>query len=512
MNNQQDNLGFIPDAPGTTSAISSDPNELGFVADGQTTPAPAASGGGGGTLNKIENVLSALAPGTKGLGEAIGTLGGYGYTALKEKLGLVPKGTTSQYDLSAPTPVQELGNAGMMLLQGASMGVPAGVAAAVPGLAEAAPLGSTLFKGAGLAPALGRIAVQGGIGFGMGASGAIGAGETDWKKIAQNGLVGTAWSAGLASAGELGSALVDNMASKTGTTQLTAKKDDLKTLKNAFNDTSTQTTNPIKTLDENGLVKDLRVIDGKISTEGLTNVNRTGSIDQLIESQQEMGTQAVGQMEGSVTTEKFKTTVIDSIKSNPALQSAGKVSKTVAEVSRMFDDYKESFGDNIDYKKINGIRVAMNREWNPETWDAEKAVGTAARGLLYNGTGAGKALQSAMQNEQEMINAKEFIIKLNGVAVKGGRLGKYIADATAGVIGSIAAAPLGPVGSGVGAMASGYAADKLMGVAQGNYFNPLRGRIGQGLQNIFMTPAANTLENYGKTAFLGNILGNKGKP
>src|SRR3990167_2207311 len=48
--------------------------------------------------------------GGKQVGEAIGTLGGYGLTAAQEKLGLAPKGATAAYDLSAPTPLQVTGD------------------------------------------------------------------------------------------------------------------------------------------------------------------------------------------------------------------------------------------------------------------------------------------------------------------------------------------------------------------------------------------------------------------
>lgn len=46
----------------------------------------------------------------KQVGESIGTLAGYGITKGKEALGLVPEGTTEQYDLSSPTPTQVVGD------------------------------------------------------------------------------------------------------------------------------------------------------------------------------------------------------------------------------------------------------------------------------------------------------------------------------------------------------------------------------------------------------------------
>jgi hypothetical protein len=69
-----------------------------------------------GLLQKATDVVTSIFPGGK-VGESIGTLAGYGITAGKEKLGLVPKGTTSQYDLSAPTPLQVGGD----IVKGATM-------------------------------------------------------------------------------------------------------------------------------------------------------------------------------------------------------------------------------------------------------------------------------------------------------------------------------------------------------------------------------------------------------
>lgn len=83
------------------------------------------SGSGGDLLAKAANVVTNIFPG-KQVGEAIGTLGGYGLTAVKEKLGFAPKGSTAAYDLSAPTVPQILGDVG----RGAAM--VGGLKASVP--------------------------------------------------------------------------------------------------------------------------------------------------------------------------------------------------------------------------------------------------------------------------------------------------------------------------------------------------------------------------------------------
>jgi len=71
--------------------------------------------------NSITRGIQDIMPGEK-VGQAIGTLGGLGVTAVKEKLGMVPEGSTSMYDTSAPSPKQVIGDAAMMLLTPQSLG------------------------------------------------------------------------------------------------------------------------------------------------------------------------------------------------------------------------------------------------------------------------------------------------------------------------------------------------------------------------------------------------------
>lgn len=71
-------------------------------------------------LQKATGVVTSIFPGGK-VGEAIGTLGGYGLTAAKEKLGLAPKGATETYDLTSPSLTQVLGDVGAGALTVAGM-------------------------------------------------------------------------------------------------------------------------------------------------------------------------------------------------------------------------------------------------------------------------------------------------------------------------------------------------------------------------------------------------------
>jgi len=56
--------------------------------------------------NSITRGLINIVPGAKTLGESLGTMGGLITTKAKEVAGAVPKGTTAQYDVSAPSPLE----------------------------------------------------------------------------------------------------------------------------------------------------------------------------------------------------------------------------------------------------------------------------------------------------------------------------------------------------------------------------------------------------------------------
>lgn len=479
--------------------------------------------------NSVTRSIQNAFPASAGIGQDIGTLGGFAATKIGDILHKT--NNAAQYDLSAPTPLQTVGNAALMVGQGAMGGVPSELAAAIPGLEAAEPLGSSIFTGGGAANVAGRIGTQAALGFGMGAAGALSSGNTNIKKIAKNALLGAGISGGLAGAGELGSALISSMSNNSGASKLMDKTNDLSTLKKSFNSNSTATTDPITTMDQHNLIKDLKVVDGKIDVSGITNPSRTGSIDNLIDKEQQMGTQAVAGMQGGVKTQDFKNQVISAIQNNDNLKAGGKIGSTAKEIGKMFDDYENSYGDIIPYKDVNSIRIAMNRQYNPETYDAEKSIGNAARTVLYNAAddttalangggimstgskGANAAtLKSAMQNEQELLNAKDFINTLDTKAVKGGRLGKMLAGLVGSGVGAAVGSAAGPFGTVAGSVAGDVAANKAMGFAQSNYFNPMSGRVGNNLKSFISSPATANAAGYLKSVGITPILKGAGNP
>lgn len=75
----------------------------------QSQPVKRDGGIGSGDPTKLLNATKNILPGQK-VGEAIGTLAGLGITRAKEAIGVVPQGTTAQYDTTAPKPLQVVGD------------------------------------------------------------------------------------------------------------------------------------------------------------------------------------------------------------------------------------------------------------------------------------------------------------------------------------------------------------------------------------------------------------------
>ncbi len=136
-------------------------------------------------LKKITDTVTSIFPG-KQVGEAIGTLGGLGITAAKEKLGLAPKGSTEKYDTSAPSPLQVAGD----VAQGALM-------VAAPNIGNGATVA-------------GRIGANTALGAGIGATGAIKEGK-GIGDIAKETAIGGAIGGGASVVGEGIKALAENL-------------------------------------------------------------------------------------------------------------------------------------------------------------------------------------------------------------------------------------------------------------------------------------------------------------
>lgn len=180
-----DTNNFDPIKEGATKVDSStttfDPIKLGATRISDT-PIPTAHRD---VLQKATDILTKIFPG-KQVGEAIGTLVGYGLSNHKD-----------QYDTSAPTPLQVVGD----VAQGA-------LAVSGIGAVDNSIIGKVGFDTA--KTALGRIGVNAAVGTGIGATGAIAEGQSAGDVLKQGAMGGVAGGA-LSAATEGVSALAQNL-------------------------------------------------------------------------------------------------------------------------------------------------------------------------------------------------------------------------------------------------------------------------------------------------------------
>jgi hypothetical protein len=145
--------------------------------------------------NSITRGIQNFFPGKK-LGEAIGTLGGYGFNKIKDAV--TGENTSQFYDLSAPSPLQATGDAASALLfAGTGLAGKASTAGkALLGTAKAGKALNVFGKSVPLlkpgATGLARIAQATGIGAGFGGAGALAEGKTDVKGILKDTAIGAA--------------------------------------------------------------------------------------------------------------------------------------------------------------------------------------------------------------------------------------------------------------------------------------------------------------------------------
>lgn len=502
-----DGITFIPTASpqmqtGTPSAMPASDGinftPTGAPASGQTQ---AAQGGGmlstatniaGGALNFINN---------NPVSKSLTSLAALPVQLIAKSLGQpdpyangIGTGPGAAHVTSSDQPLnkfaeEEAGNA----LTAGSLFVPVG------DIAGAA--GATASKLAPFAPRLAgaaaRVGTQAAFGAGMGLAGGMQQGQNA-DELKSSATTGALLGGGLAAAGELGSAIVDNFAANTPESRLLAQKDRLKTLQNAYADSKTD---PVATLTDTGLVSKLKVIDGKVNTEDVES-----ALDNLQGGVNQEARQIVKGMTGTVPLDDFKAQVEDQIKNNATIRGSGGMTRALSKIESMFDDYKQSYGDNLSYQNINEIRTSMNRYFDPETVDVERAVGNAARDALYDANTGSPALKSVMAQWGQLEDARNFTEKLRGTAVRGGRLGKYLADMTGAGVGAAVGSALGPFGTGAGAAAGGVAADKVMGAYQKSFFNPTLTGSASNLSRFIAAPTTQAIGRIAKPLIISGAV------
>lgn len=176
---------------------------------------------------------------------------------------------------------------------------------------------------------------------------------------------------------------------------------------------------------------------------------------------------------------------------------ANSSASSLDELAMLADDYLDEASSQISTANISFIREQMNKSYNPDTVDVERAIGDTARKFVYrNAPGA----QKALAREGQLIGADKFLDALDGRAVKGGRLGGYFANLLGAIAGSTTNVPV------VGPVAGALGANKVQSLMQSQQLNPIAPQMARGLTSMIDRLPTDTAGNISKTAVM-NLIG-----
>lgn len=487
--------GATPGLPNMPSAAPVQPST-----QPQTPPTAPGTDPSGGFLSGLQEDLNGSNPNSIGT-QLENTAKGVG-NFLLPSIGDTYNDLTGQ---NKKTALQQFGDAGSTLL---------GIASVIPGLdAVADPLevargADIAAEGAskaapGLLSAVGKNAA---LGAGFGVSGALGQGKTNVGDIATSGLIGAGTGGVLGGVGELAGGALSKEAGKTGEANLREFTTVRKTLNKALTDNAKNGTDPISTLAQSGLIKDLKVTQGKLDADALTNGNGTGKLDSLIEGHSQDASQLVKELskQPGIPLDQFKASAEADIKNDPSIRGSLTIPKALSVLDSKLESARISYGDTLPFDAIDEIRKGMNSVYDPNDRDAARVIGDTARNFLYHGDETNAALKSAMGNESELIRARNYVQKLHGTAMGKGMqkiAHEIIGSGIGGAIGSMG----GPVTGGIGAMATGAATKMAEDAISSNKFDPLGAKVAQGLLNISKKPLAQVAGRATKAGILRGV-------
>jgi len=413
----------------------------------QETPAPDNRD----WLDKTTDIVNAIFPG-KQIGEAIGTLGGYGLAKLQ--------GTDENYDLSAPTPLQVGGDIAMGALTVGAGGLGRGAGALAPTV-----LGKTIPAMAPAKTALGTFGRTALSGAGFGAASGVAEGE-DIGGIAQRtavgGVVGAAL--GVPAAGLKALANVKDpghiMANRLK--ELKKLEDSYSVVRKVTSNAKKNGVDPVKILAETDLLRNAVDDTGTIRTQ-----NAIQELTDFIKPQENVI--------GKLLAREGKTIPIKDVEKalKAAVRSSGLEGGALVRALKNVDDdiagymLKADKTGHVPLALIHSAKVdkyANINYLNPESKRADKVIAKALKEMVEEGleTGNAGALNKELQAHYSVLNLLE---KLDGKKVQGGKLGKYFAQ----TVGSIVGSHFGPLGSIVGAEAGGKILGKQMSSTFGGY-------------------------------------------
>src|SRR5215216_5601388 len=272
----------------------------------------------------------------------------------------------------------------------------------------------------------------------------------------------------------LGVKSVDSTVKNKIINEVESKYDELftgtKSAKKAFTKSTTQGKTPSRFLAEHGLIVDTE--GGKVNIQStVEKINKQAEpledvLDDILKTKDanpsapkisldELGVKA----KRRISTETNK--------------ASGYLQKQYAEIDNFINELKQSFGDSVNLSTLNTIKrgqwqqSAVFDATRPSyTKDIHYALGREAKDLIETSVEEAdiKGLNSYLGDHYDAIKNLQ---KIDGNAVKGGRLGKYFARTVGAAIG----AQGGPLGS----IAGAFGGDFVSGVMQNNYItNPIK--------------------------------------
>jgi hypothetical protein len=230
------------------------------------------------------------------------------------------------------------------------------------------------------------------------------------------------------------------------------------TIVRKLSDGTEKTITPIDTFADN----DIAPVIEKGSIQMGDYKTGTGPLGKIKEKVQALDTEIDTNLVNSgqrVPIDELQERAIAAVKANPDLKQAGTVSQTVNKIQQRFEDYRMSYGDDIDIAELNNIRKVANRDWKPETQDTSRIVGDVARDYVYDAV-EDNIIKDLLQKQGELLAAKKYAEVINGTKVTGGRLGNYAMRTGGAILGStIEKAPV--IGPAIG-MVGGEAVSRFM--------------------------------------------------
>lgn len=170
---------------------------------------------------------------------------------------------------------------------------------------------------------------------------------------------------------------------------------------------------------------------------------------------------------------------------DPLAKGKGDLSDREAAIDKLTAEFKKQYGDKVSYSQLNEIKKgqwAKSKSFTitkPDTSgfmaDTHYQIGSAAKDAIQNGVGEAP-IQQLNSEIGDAMNYSNQLRKLDGGAVKGGRLGGYFAR----TVGGIAGATHGPVG----VLSGGAIANFVHGVILDNTIaGPIKRAILSGVQS-----------------------------